>query len=258
MPRGVNTQDEGRIQGRNVVNANSSNIVEPGIVTDGLLMHLDAGNYESYPLTGTTWYDLSGRGNHGTLTNGPIYARAGGGSIDFDETNDYVSVPNIKIQAHSICAFFRLDKLNDFQGIFGQADSIWSNLSVAFRILDTNKISYLISSTGEAVGNFSDLVTDNTVSISTWYHVCATFARPNRAIYLNGIKQATTVPSGTATVDYDLFNSTASGIIGGYAYGNGLGFLINGNIASIRLYDRALTPTEVAQNFNALRSRFNI
>ncbi len=91
MPRGVNTQDEGRIQGRNVVNANSSNIVAPGIVTDGLVLHLDAGNYNSYPIAGTTWYDLSGYRNNGTLVAGAVYSRDGGGSIVFDGTSDAVT-----------------------------------------------------------------------------------------------------------------------------------------------------------------------
>ena len=73
MPRGINDFDTGRIQGRNVGNANSSNIVSPSVAEGGLLLYFDAGNYESYPLAGTTWYDLSGRGINGTLTNGPVY-----------------------------------------------------------------------------------------------------------------------------------------------------------------------------------------
>ena len=60
------------------------------IVTDGLVLCLDAGNSKSYPGTGTTWTDLSGRGNTGTLTNGPTYSSANGGSIVFDGSNDFV------------------------------------------------------------------------------------------------------------------------------------------------------------------------
>lgn len=58
---------------------------------NGLVLCLDAGNTKSYPGSGTTWTDLSGRGNTGTLTNGPTYSSANGGSIVFDGTNDYVS-----------------------------------------------------------------------------------------------------------------------------------------------------------------------
>ena len=65
----------------------------PEITESGLVLALDAGNLKSYPTTGTTWTDLSGRGNTGTLTNGPTYSSANGGSIVFDGVNDYVTVP---------------------------------------------------------------------------------------------------------------------------------------------------------------------
>jgi uncharacterized delta-60 repeat protein len=61
----------------------------PRIVTDGLVLALDAANPKSYPGSGTTWTDLSGNGNTGTLTNGPTYSSANGGSIAFDGVDDY-------------------------------------------------------------------------------------------------------------------------------------------------------------------------
>ena len=63
----------------------------PRVVTDGLVLCLDAGNVKSYPGSGTTWTDLSGKGNTGTLTNGPTYSSANGGSIVFDGVDDRVS-----------------------------------------------------------------------------------------------------------------------------------------------------------------------
>ena len=62
----------------------------PSLVMNGLVLALDAANPKSYPGSGTTWTDLSGRGNTGTLTNGPTYSSANGGSLVFDGTNDYV------------------------------------------------------------------------------------------------------------------------------------------------------------------------
>ena len=64
----------------------------PNIVTDGLVLALDAGNVSSYPTTGTTWYDVCGQGNNGTLTNGPTFNS--NGAIDFDGTDDSVVIPN--------------------------------------------------------------------------------------------------------------------------------------------------------------------
>ena len=81
--------------------------VEPEeIVTDGLVLNLDAGDYASYPRSGTTWYDLSGGGNNGTLTNGPTYDSANKGSIVFDGTNDYVSVPSFNADSNQALSVF--------------------------------------------------------------------------------------------------------------------------------------------------------
>jgi hypothetical protein len=63
----------------------------PSIATNGLVLCLDAANRKSYPGSGTTWTDLSGNGNNGTLTNGPTYSSANGGSLSFDGTNDVVN-----------------------------------------------------------------------------------------------------------------------------------------------------------------------
>jgi hypothetical protein len=63
----------------------------PSIVTSGLVLCLDAANPKSYPGSGTTWTDLSGNGNNGTLVNGPTYSSVNGGSIVFDGSNDYIS-----------------------------------------------------------------------------------------------------------------------------------------------------------------------
>ena len=63
----------------------------PRIVTDGLVLLLDAGNTKSYPGTGTTWTDISRNGNNGTLTNGPTFDSANGGSLVFDGVDDYVN-----------------------------------------------------------------------------------------------------------------------------------------------------------------------
>ena len=91
------------------------------IITDGLVIALDAANTKSYPGSGTTWSDLSGNSNNGTLTNGPTFNSGNGGSIVFDGTNDYINTTIINVsniftdnsnlafiirhcQGHSICA----------------------------------------------------------------------------------------------------------------------------------------------------------
>ena len=64
------------------------------LITSNLLLFYDASDVNSYPGTGTSWFDLSGNNTTGTLTNGPTFSSANGGSIVFDGTNDYVAASN--------------------------------------------------------------------------------------------------------------------------------------------------------------------
>ena len=106
----------------------------PRIVTDGLVLALDAGNTKSYPGSGTTWTDLSGRGNTGTLTNGPTYSSANGGSIVFDGTNDHVTMSGNNISGlsaettdFSICIWVKYNSTASYGAFFAKQNSISSN-----------------------------------------------------------------------------------------------------------------------------------
>ena len=66
----------------------------PSIITQNLVLCLDAANSKSYPGSGTTWYNLIPGGVNGTLTNGPTYSSANGGVIALDGVNDYISLTN--------------------------------------------------------------------------------------------------------------------------------------------------------------------
>lgn len=236
MPRGVNTQDEGRIQGRNVANANSSNIVAPGIVTDGLIVHIDAGNFESYPISGTTMYDLSGRGSNGTLTNGPVYTRDGGGAIDLDGTNDYITGSVTNLSVYTLCIFMMQDAFAVGGGII--AGSLGSpNV-------------YMQMGGGTNSWQFEYAVASPSFNLTTgqWTYLCGVQNSSNiQQVYKDGVL------AGSATIgSVDLGTS--------YAIGRRTMGLVHSNIkvAVAQIYDRALSGQEIAQNFNALRSRFNI
>ena len=79
-------------------------IHSPRIVTDGLVLYLDAANNRSYPGTGTTWSDLVGS-NNGTLNNGPTFSGANGGSIVFDGSDDYINMGDILSAPSSLSIF---------------------------------------------------------------------------------------------------------------------------------------------------------
>jgi hypothetical protein len=76
-------------------NIGRTHIATKGVVQDGLVLNLDAGVSSSYPGSGTTWTDLSGNGNNGTLVNGVGFDSANGGSLDFEQTNTYADFGNI-------------------------------------------------------------------------------------------------------------------------------------------------------------------
>jgi hypothetical protein len=67
----------------------------PDLVQNGLVLALDAADKNSYRGTGTTWSDLSGNNNTGTLTNGPTFNGGNGGSIVFDGVDDYADFGNV-------------------------------------------------------------------------------------------------------------------------------------------------------------------
>ena len=227
------------------------------IVRDGLVLHLDAANPKSYPGSGTTWFDLSGQGSNGTILNGVGYSSENNGLFNFDGVNDYISVSNFNINSFTICAFIKLNTLNRFHGIFGQASSIWSNLSVAFRVINDNSLNLALSASGNT-STYSEISSSIKLTNNTWYFVCSTFSKPERKLYINGSLTESYIDFGLTDFNYDLFQSTSNIILGGYAYGSGLSYLLSGSMPNIFYYNRALSDKEIQKNFNAMRDRYGI
>ena len=223
----------------------------PNTVTSGLVLELDAGNIKSYQSGSTTWFDKSGNANNGTLINGPTFNTGSLGSIVFDGVDDYVGITGIQTPSFSISAWINLSELNKFHGIMGRAAGIWSDTSYAFRVISDNSLNIFLSNSGNT-SIFTEVQTSPLFAINTWYHVAVTFAKPNIALYVNGVSRA------TGTFNYDLYNSTSNSIIGGYTYSNGLSYLMKGQIPNIQFYNRALSATEVLQNYNATKTRFGL
>jgi hypothetical protein len=219
----------------------------PRIVTDGLVLALDAGNTKSYPGSGTTWTDLSGNGNNGTLTNGPTYSGSDGGSIVFDGVNDYINgVHNTQLNITgdiTVECWFRVTNTrSDWVRVFGKGDStnrtvgLWYNQPLS-RFLYQR---YGTSNMG--------IVYNATVSLNTWYHIVGTSSSNNHTLYLNNVVR------GTSTTGTTFASSTDPYKVG---YGSIHTYHI-GNVSNCRIYNRALTASEIQQNFNATRSRFGI
>jgi len=229
-----------------------STIGGPNIVDSGLILELDAGNTKSYPGTGTTWFDKSGYANNGTLTNGPTFNTGSLGSIVFDGVDDGVNLStnfSSSIQNNVTVEAF-----------------IQSNVSQKTRIFVSN-YTQVVSPTGFGIG-FSDstnnvvkwftgnLGTTNTIFSSTilnnqqYYHVVGTYNGTTKVLYVNGTAES------SANVSNGINNTSTLANVGYLQAVNTQYF--NGLVSIVRIYNRALSASEVLQNYNATRTRFGL
>ena len=221
----------------------------PSIITNGLVLCLDAGNTKSYPGSGTTWTDLSGNGNNGSLVNGVGYNSGNLGSLSFDGTNDEVFVnnsPSINFsgtqQYTALVWAYPLLGGTTWHGLISKGNSQQYALTInspnAYLHYETNQggISALNSSASSVVAN-------------TWQFFGMRFDGTNKTIW----KNANIIATQSATT----LNSTSNTEQLRIGEGNN-GEQFGGNIAQVSIYNRALTASEIQQNFNATRSRFGI
>jgi hypothetical protein len=211
------------------------------IVTQGLVLNLDAAIQGSYPKTGSTWFDISNNGNNGTLTNGPTYNSDNFGSIVFDGTDDYVTfsqVPSLTNQLTMECWFY----LNAIQS--QNQNRLISNADYyVIYLASTSQLAFYME------GNGGYLYSTGNSFLNSWNHIVATYNGSNRSIYINGVLKSTMSATG------NIFNGNILNI---GAYQNQSAYTINGRMPIMRIYNKGLSSTEVQQNFNALRGRYGI
>ena len=238
----------------------------PKIITDGLVLSLDAADKNSYIGSGTTWSDLSTSGTDGTLSDAGIGTVSGSlNTMAFDRSDD-----KFEISGSSPSYAFTTEA--------------WINLSTdgranggtIVRQQTTNggwpTISMTVAATGNLRGDYSSAIygqslegaytTNDPMSANTWYHVAFTKSGnyTTMLLYINGVSQSYTNYLYGSHVD-TLATSTHPFRIGVYLDGLSPGTWqkwFGGMIASTRIYNKALSSKEVSQNFNAQRSRFGV
>jgi hypothetical protein len=227
-------------------------IHSPKIVTDGLVLSLDAGNVKSYPGSGTVWTDKSGFNNNGTLINGPTFNSDGGGSIVFDGTNDYVVVPessSVDITTNTITfgGWCYPTISNAYQHIIVKNVGEQPNRQYGMWLSQNG--------TSQIYRSLKGVVSQGNVNLSTpwavnaWNHVMIVYNGSTIKIYLNGVEVSSENASGNIT------HTNSNVNIGGEPNQN---YFFNGRIASSQIYNRALSAQEVLQNYNATKSRFGL
>ena len=228
----------------------------PEIANGGLVLALDATNSKSYPGSGTTWTDLSGNGNTGTLINGPTYSSANGGSIVFDGTNDYVLANNTSLNSQ-----FSTTSVSHFSWVYptgagvivSELGQTTPNTGWHDSNIEINASGAFSFSTWQGLAN---PVVSSNLSFNTWYYVGFTYNGTTLTAYINGASIGTATFARVAPYNggqqtyYALFSIDATNMgTGGYGIGR---------CAVFSVYNRALTAAEVKQNFYAHRGRFGV
>jgi hypothetical protein len=229
----------------------------PKAVTSGLVLALDAADKNSYSGTGATWTDVSGTGNNGTLTNGPTFNTDNLGNILLDGTNDYVNVPyNVSFNPSSNLSFMIWTKLtvNDLSirnpiELSAASDELYFILWRAD--LSPKRWGFGIRQSNNTYAETTS--TSTNFSINTWYNIglIANSSTGLVSLYINGVVDGSIAYNGTLKQ-----NASATLAIGSDAANSRRYW--QGNVSNVQIYNRALTATEMRQNYNATKGRFGL
>jgi len=235
----------------------------PSIVTNGLVLCLDAGNRKSYPGSEMTWTDLSGRDNTATLNGGPTYNSGDGGYIDFAGDNDYALIPYTSTLAPtSQITFEAVAYLSDWNTTRKQR--IISKTQVGGWQIGINEDTITAGFVGGIVylgGAYRQAKVGRSTISPGWHYLSFTCDGRYFKMYIDGVNVSTYDHGSIASISYSVNNSMMIGAEPGNGndvlFPSGSTYLL-GRVSVVRVYNKGLTEAEVQQNFNALRGRFGI
>lgn len=213
-----------------------------GDVAGAPVCHFDISNPSCYSGSGSTLTDLSGYGNTGTLVNSPTYNSSNGGYITLNGTNQYVSIA---------------DSASTNPGASAWSVSMWfttGSLGTSGGPILYNKENLYEGSPGGGISqlawqpNWAWVGSGSSLSLNTWYHTVHVYDLSRQYIYVDGVL---------------VWSSALTGIIGTNTSPTGIGArglpaansFLTGSFAAFTMYNRALSPSEVVQNYNAAAPR---
>ena len=250
------------ISGSVVTDVVAKSIQTTNIVKTGLVLHLDAASTNSYPGTGTGWYDLTGNLNNGTLTNGPTYSSNNGGYLVFDGTNDYVRTTDVNhgTSEFTLEAWVYFNALSSYNCIMKKNTDNESWPVFSMYVQSDGKISGYYSTQVYGACLEGALSLAGAVTTGQWYHLCyskGAAGYTTMKIHKNGVSQSYTNFLYGSHIN-EVCNSSKPVDLGiDYDAGTFVRPL-NGRIALTRIYNRQLTDSEILQNYNIQKSRFGL
>tara|TARA_B110000858_G_scaffold154289_1_gene175974 strand:- start:239 stop:886 length:648 start_codon:yes stop_codon:yes gene_type:complete len=209
----------------------------PNIVKDGLVFNIDAANPRSYPGSGTVIDNMVGT-EVGSL-NGATYSTDGVGSLNFDGIDDYITINGFNnITVNTISAWFKFSFSgnNVVMEKGSNAKMMFQPSSAGTTIVYAN-LKYYNGGAGYA----------SSVMDGTWKNWVQIEDTDFSYFYINGILQNSQANTSNVTRNHPLVVMARSG--GSYAQ--------QGNVGPMQIYNRALSLSELTQNYNALKPRFN-
>lgn len=221
----------------------------PNINRNGLVLCLDAADRNSYSGSGTAWYDLSGNNKTGTLTNGPTFDSGNRGSIVFDGVNDYVvSALNLNFANGTISMWVYPSATGTNFIVYTDAQPN-TNYSHELGISSANKlVAYIYAGATKRIDGSANM------ALNRWHNAVMTWvSNGNMTMYLNGVSDGTPIAIGASWQSGTEIRIGSGSGNSGQPY-----FYLNGKVANVNIYNRALSASEVLQNYNAIKSRFGL
>ena len=214
----------------------------PKLVTNGLTLCLDAADANSYPGSGTTFTDLTNNGNNASIS-GATHSSTNKGYFDFNGSSNLMTISNSVIPdstlSYSVLVWCKRDRNSSgYEELLSQWTSANSSNSFYFGFNNSNV---------RFTDNWSDVTVSGAGDTSNWMHLVGVYNTTNAYIYLNGSLAATKGSGFSYTGTANLIVGRQGGLSSEY---------FDGKIALIQIYNRALDPEEIVQNYNVQKSIF--
>ena len=217
----------------------------PQIVSDGLIIYLDANNTSSYAGTGSTWYDLSGNSRHASLISSPSYEGFGRGKyLSFDGSTNYATIPYTITDNLITVSFWYYSKIFSANSFL---DALISNYTNGISGFDVRLNSSTTINLAIVIAASESQISIGAITNNTWYHVAFTYDGATVKTYLDAVFKSSTNVIGTRA------NGTQI-CIGTSAYDTNRRATCG--IPQVMIYNRALSDTEILQNYNATKGRY--